>query len=491
MFPANLSSDAIAACFKHYEEPEECNRYFGGFFVDDLEPEAPPLALRLVLDVDATQAQSWRLFLRLPPAPYAEGGIVQAYTGPSLGHVEIKLRRLGDAAVDVPVAPCFEPYRVECVRGDDAEDYVDAFDSRRRSATLHNPVTAFDVTHAGRGGRVEGLLYWSRSYYLLHTADLDVPEALRPELQSQKIDRRYENWRCTQVQLPQAPTEALRLWLAASTGLPITAAPTRATVLYPFTIGLYNATQRATPVASTARSLIAIEKPVLDGTEMYCAVEQDTHVVASPLPAAAVSFADVRAQNAIGFPLCIGVDEDPDSPWYPLATLAATAKLRQPATVEFEFEGLAALGCHEPGLAERFSEARRDGIALLTVRNPQDVAITLGTRSFRGAKWREQAFVWDNDASIAQLNALLRDPELELRLVVAGMFCLELAAAVSERETDVQITEADPLLARHRRLDHAHGRRGNSHVLERADTFDSHFAGVRSRAMAGRGARAQ
>ena len=490
VFAANLSSTAIAPCFKHYEEPEDCQRYFGGIFVDEFDSDAPPLALRFVLDVDASQAQSWRLFLQLPPATYAEGGTVQAYTGPSVGIVEIKLRRLEETSVDVAIAPCFEPYRVDRVHGDDAQDYVDAFDPRKRSVALRNPVTPFDVTNTGRSGQVEGQLYWSRSYYLIHGAGVVIPEALRPELASQKLDRRYEDWRCSRVALPREPTEALRLWLAASIGLPITAPPARATVIYPFTMGLYNATLRATSVPSTARALIAIEQPSRNVTEMHCAVEQDAHVVAHPLPAALVSFADVRAPDATNLPLCIGVDEDPDSAWYPLATLTATTHMRSPSKVAFEFEGQAALGCHEPGLDALFANARRDGIAIVAILNPQNIAMTLETRSFCGERWVEQTFVSD-DGGIGHLNDLLRNPDLDLRLCVAGMFSVQLPAAASVCEPEVALPKSDPFLGRHRRLSYAQGRRGHSHVLERADTFDNHIAGVRTRAGAGRGVRTQ
>jgi hypothetical protein len=488
VFAANLSSTFHAPCFKHFEEPEQCNRYFGGEF-GDAEAQDSFLSLRLVLEVDESQTQSWRLFLQLPAARFIQRGLVQAYTGPSLRLVEIPLSRLDDNSLDVAIAPCFEPYSLDWVRGDDAQEYLQSFERHKQSVALHNPVTAFEITHSGRSSRVDRQVYWSRSYYFVHHADLLIPAELRPEQASQKFDRRYHEWRCARVVLPYALNETLNHWLETNVGLPVKAAPVRATVLYPFTIGLYNAAQRTTAVAATTHALVAIEQPVLPSVELQCAVEQDAHVVALPLPAHSISFARISAPDSANLPLCFGADEDPSGSWYPLATLTPTAQTQPAAEVQFEFEQRKAVASHEPGVIALFSNVRRSRIALLTIRNPQDVAITIETRSFPGAQWHKQGFVSD-DVGIALLNELLHNQDLDLRIVVAGMLTIALPATAPACETDiVDICKSDPLLAQYRRLFYASARRGDSRVFERALAFDDHPAALRTRALSGRGVR--
>jgi hypothetical protein len=483
VFAANLSSLRNAACFKHFEKPEKCDRYLGGDFIATDASEASP-AVRLVLEVDETQTQGWRLFLQVPAADYSERGMIQAYTGPSLGLVEIPLSRVDLKSHDIALSPCFQPYGLDWVRGDDAQEYLATFEPRKRSVALHNPVTAFDVTQSGRSGRVDGQLYWSRSYYLVYGADHPIAAPLRPEPLSQKHDRRFEDWRCSRVVLPATPSESLRQWLLANIGLSVTAPPAKTTILYPFTIGLHQASQRVTHVESTARVLIAIEQPAEPSAELQCIVEQDAHTVAQPLPTE-TSFASIAAPPRGIVPLCFGADEDPSNPWYPLATLLPSATTRSGAVVYFEFEGFPVTAAHEPELLPRFSQARESRVALVAVRNPLGVKIVVESRAFPGSLWRQCPSTYDV-AGIALLNVYIQDTNLELRITIAGMSTIELTSTMTG-ESALATLQGDPLLMHYGRFAHPSSRRGNSRLVDHMLTFGNQPIGVRARVFAGRG----
>jgi hypothetical protein len=491
VFPANLSSTLHAPCFKHFEEPEECERYFGGIFVDEVDSPHAALVLRLVLEVDESQAQSWRLFLQLPPPSYAGRGIVHVYSGPSLGLVEVPLTRIDLGAGDVAIAPSFQAYRVDWVRGNDAQEYLEAFDPRKQSVALHNPATAFDVTQSGRSGRVDGQLYWSRSYYLVHSADLPIPTPLRPEPVSQRYDRRYEEWRCARVVLPTAPNESLARWLQANVGLAVKEPAVKATVLYPFTMGLYQATERTTRVDTTTSTLVAIEHPAKPSVKMQCVVEQGAHMMAEPLSTDPISFVSVSASPAMDVPLCIGADEDPSSPWYPLATLTPAARSRSSAVVHFDFEGREGVAAHEPALFGLFSQARRNRSAIVAIRNPLGVSIIVESRAFPGAQWRRHPFTCDA-AGISLLNECVQDADVDLRIIISGMSALALISTAQTSPAElIGAGKNDPLLAQYGRFAHASTRRGKSRLADRESTFDHNALGLRTRALSRHGGSAK
>ncbi len=483
VFAANLSSTRNAACFKHFEKPEKCDRYLGGDFITYDAPEVF-LAVRLALEVDEAQTQSWRIFLQVPAADYTERGVIQVYTGPSLGFVEVPLDRLDSKSHDVALSPCFQPYGLDLLRGNDAQEYLASFEPRKRNVALHNPVTAFDVTQSGRSGRVDGQLYWSRSYYLVYRADHPIPAPLRPEPLSQKHDRRFEGWRCARVVLPTTSSESLGQWLHTNVGLPVKAPPAKATILYPFTIGLYQASQRATYVESTARALIAIEQPAEPSAELQCIVEQDAQTVARPLPIDS-SFAIVAAPPRGVVPLCIGADQDSRNPWYPLATLLPSATTRSGAVVHFEFEESPVTAAHEPDLLALFSKARANRVVLTAVHNPFGVKIVVESRDFPGAQWRQYPFAYDI-ASITLLNACIHDTNLELRITVTGMSTIELASTMIGG-APLATVQGDPLLMHYGRFAHPSSRRGNSRLVDHTLTFGNQPIGVRTRVFTGRG----